>query len=232
MSKVIAIIPARGGSKRLPKKNIKLLGGKPLISHTIETALLSTSIDYIIVTSDCDDILNVASSYKDVLCLKRPEDLASDTASTVDVILHAIEYAKSFCSDISTLCLLQPTSPLRNSQDIDGAISLYNEQVATSVVSVSECSHPPQWFTKIEPIECFREFAKSLARARSQDLDKYYQLNGAIYLTDLKSFQAEEKFLTKENCFPYVMPQTRSVDIDSELDFKFAELLLKESSLC
>ncbi|NYR13107.1 acylneuraminate cytidylyltransferase family protein [Pseudoalteromonas sp. MIP2626] len=225
--KVLAIVPARAGSKRLPQKNIKLLNGLPLIAHTFEAIKDSKYISATIATSDCSEALNISTQYTNTYPLNRPTELASDTATTVDVVLHAVEYAKQF-EEFDIVCLLQPTSPLRTAQDIDNAIALYIDKQAKGVVSMTKCEHSPLWATRLDTPAEFKEFIKGLTNARSQDLKEFYQLNGAIYLVDKVTLLNTKKIFLDDDYYPFIMTIENSVDIDTRLDFKFAEVLLRE----
>ncbi|MDN3401229.1 acylneuraminate cytidylyltransferase family protein [Pseudoalteromonas sp. APC 3213] len=223
--KVLAVVPARAGSKRLPQKNIKLFNGLPLIAHTFEAIKNSKYISATIATSDCPEVLKISAQYADTYPLNRPAELASDTATTVDVVLHAVEYAKKF-EEFDIVCLLQPTSPLRTTQDIDNAIALYVEKEAKGVVSMSKCEHSPLWATPLDRPDEFKNFIKGLTNARSQDIKEFYQLNGAIYLVDHIILIKTKKIFLEDDYYPFIMTSENSVDIDTLLDFKFAELLV------
>lgn len=225
--KILAIVPARAGSKRLPKKNTKLLDGLPLVAYTFEAIKTSKYISTTITTSDCPEVLKVAAQYPNTYSLKRPAELASDKASMVDVLLHAADYAKQL--DIfDVICVLQPTSPLRTTQDIDKAIELYIEKQAKGVISLAKCQHSPLWATSLDTLGEFKLFMKGLTNTRSQDLKEFYQLNGAIYLVDNDLLLSSKKLFLDEDYYPFIMPTENSIDIDSLLDFKLAELMMKE----
>lgn len=226
---VLAIIPARGGSKGLPGKNIKELCGKPLIAWCIEVAKACSSIDRVVVSTDDEDIAKVAKKYRAEVPFMRPTELASDTASTIDVILHAIDWFEKYenCQPAHIL-LLQPTSPLRTVEDIEGAIQTLKDKNARAVVSVCETDHHPWWSNTLPEDDCMKNFLRpEILNKRRQDLPVFYRLNGAIYL-------AEADYLLKHNgffgsdTFAYKMPKECSVDIDSEIDFKLAALLFEE----
>lgn len=216
----LAIIPARGGSKRLPRKNVLDLNGKPLMAHTIEAGLKSKYIDKVIVSSDDEEILNISQKYG-ALTIKRPDRLASDTATTFDAIKHAIENT----NEHDYIVLLQPTSPLRDENHIDEAIELLEAKGADAVVSVCEMDHSPLWSNTLPEDANMSMFLRDeVLNKRSQDLEKYYRLNGAIYICKTEKLLEEESFFLKENIFSYVMDRESSVDIDEEIDFKIAEL--------
>ncbi|WP_457748213.1 acylneuraminate cytidylyltransferase family protein [Sulfurimonas sp.] len=220
----LAVIPARGGSKRLPRKNILDLAGKPLIGWSIEAAKKSKYIDEIVVSSDDEEILNIAQKY-DVISLKRTDSLATDTAPTFDVVKDVIRRVKEY----DYIILLQPTSPLRDAVDIDNAIEYLIQKKADSVVSVCEMEHSPLWSNTLPQNKDMRGFLEDeVLNKRSQDIEQYYRLNGAIYIANVRNLMEEESFFLKENIYAYVMEQNHSIDIDTELDFDIATLLLSK----
>lgn len=222
----LVIIPARGGSKRLPRKNVKRLAGKPLICWTIEAALKANLDAKIVVTSDDDEILGIADAYKSkgVYERKRPENLATDTASTIDVIIDTIESEKELGNNHQTVILLQPTSPLRNEDDIRNAFCLYNDTEKNSgrdtVVSVCEVDHPTAWVGSVREDMSFQ--GTKLLNKRSQDYEKEYRLNGAIYVASVEQISKKES-LFSQGLKALIMPRERSIDIDEEIDFKVCE---------
>jgi len=219
----LAIIPARGGSKRLPNKNILELAGKPLIAYTIEAAKKSKYIDDIIVSSDSDNILNIAKDYN-IKTIKRPDYLASNTAKTIDVIKHVIE---NIIGEYDYIVLLQPTSPLRNEKHIDEAIELLNAKEADAIVSVCEMDHSPLWSNTLPASLSMEGFLREeVKNKRSQDLDKYYRINGAIYICKTDKLLKKNTLFLDKNIFAYVMDRKSSIDIDDEIDFKLAEVLM------
>jgi CMP-N-acetylneuraminic acid synthetase len=222
MKKYLAIIPARAGSKRLPNKNILFLNGKPLIEWTIQAAKKSKYIDDIVVTSDSNKILEIANKY-DIITLKRPKELATDSATTVDVIKHVLNEFNKY----EYIVLLQPTSPLRNEKHIDEAIEMLETKKADAVISVCEMEHSPLWSNTLPDDLSMRNFLKEeIKNKRSQDLDKYYRVNGAIYICKTDKFLQENTLFLKDNIFAYIMDRKNSVDIDDEVDFKLAEVLI------
>lgn len=221
----LAIIPARGGSKRLPRKNILDLSGKPLIAWSIEAALESKYIDKLIISSDDDKILNISHSYG-AEWIKRPENLASDTATTFDALKHTIENVSKY----DYIVLLQPTSPLRTAKHIDAAIELLNSKNADAVISVCEMEHSPLWSNTLPEDKTMEHFLQSeLLNKRSQDLPTYYRLNGAIYIAKTDKLLESKSFFLQNNIFAYIMDQESSVDIDTLLDFKFAQILIENN---
>jgi CMP-N,N'-diacetyllegionaminic acid synthase len=220
----LAIIPARGGSKRLPRKNLLDLNRKPLIVYTIEAGLESQYIDKVIVSSDDDEILNIAKQYGAQI-LKRPDEFAMDTATTFSAIKHTIDNVEKY----DYIVLLQPTSPLRNEKHIDEAIELLETKCANAVIGVCEMDHSPLWSNTLPADESMNNFLKEeFLNKRSQDLEKYYRLNGAIYICKTDKLIEEKSFMLKENIFAYVMNKESSIDIDEEIDLNIAKYLMEK----
>ncbi|AXX96282.1 cytidylyltransferase domain-containing protein [Arcobacter ellisii] len=218
----LAIIPARGGSKRLPRKNILDLCGKPLISYSIEAGLKSKYISKVVVTSDDNEILTISKEYGAVT-INRPEYLANDTATTFDALEHTINSLEKY----DYIVLLQPTSPLRNEKHIDEAIALLNEKDANAVISVCETEHSPLWCNTLdEELNMSNFLSKEILNKRSQDLPKYYRINGAIYICKTEELLKNKGFFLKDKVFAYIMDKKDSVDIDEEIDFIITEKLM------
>jgi len=220
---ILVVIPARGGSKRLPRKNVLPLAGKPLISWTIEAALEAKLNARIMVTSDDEEILAIARQYgsQGVTAYKRPDELATDTASTTDVLIDAVKAEQAAGHDPKTLVLLQPTSPLRNAEDIRAALDVYREGgCEDTVVTVCEVDHPTAWVGTIG--EGSRLVGIDLSGKRSQDYRREYRLNGAVYVAGIAGLQ-ENKGLFTYSLRASVMPRERSVDVDELLDFRVCE---------
>jgi len=219
----LAIIPARGGSKRLPRKNVEDLCGKPLIAWSIEAGLKSKYIDKVVVSSDDEEILNTASKFR-IDTIKRPDRLASDTATSFDVVKHVLSISKNY----DYVVLLQPTSPLRNNIHIDKAIKLLEQKNADAIISVCEMDHSPLWSNTLQEDGALDTFLRdSVLDKRNQELEKYYRLNGAIYICKISKFLSEKSFFLKKNIYAFVMSQEESIDIDTELDLKVAKSLMK-----
>lgn len=224
-NKVLAVIPARGGSKRLPKKNIMLLGGKPLVTWTIEAGLKSKYIDTLIVSSDDKEILDI-SMHAGANVIKRPPKFAADDSKTSDTIKHVI---KTVAEDFDFIVLLQPTSPLRTEKHIDDAFDLLMSKNADAVISVCEIDHPPLWCNMLpDDFNMSNFLPDDLKEKRSQDLPTFYRINGAIYICRTKRFLKENTFFINDNIYAYIMDKESSVDIDTYIDFKLAEVILKE----
>lgn len=222
---MLAIIPARGGSKGVPGKNIKELAGKPMIAYTIEAAIKSRIFEKIIVSTDSKEIAKAATDFGAEVPFMRPEAIAGDLVSSDDVILHALDFYKNQGTVYDEVCKLQPTSPLRNAEHIKKAYQLFKEKEADFLVSVCECEHSPLWAGQIGlDLRLDYFISEEVKRACRQDMPTYYRLNGAIYIARTESFYQNKNFLGK-NSIAYIMGQTESVDIDSYLDFELAELI-------
>jgi CMP-N,N'-diacetyllegionaminic acid synthase len=225
--KIIAVIPARKASKRLPRKNIRDFCGKPLITWSIEAAIKSKFIDLIIVSSDDPEVHRISKKHN-VLSINRPEDLASDNAKSKDVLMHALD---NIDFEYEVFVLLQPTSPLRDEYYIDRAITELFQKKADSVVSVSKCEHNPLWSNTLPSDNSMKNFIKEdLCDSRSQDLKEYFRLNGAIYAVKKSFFKLNNKFIG-DNTFASVMPIEKSIDIDTLNDFICAEAMMNYNFL-
>lgn len=224
---IAALITARGGSKGLPRKNVLLLNNKPVIAWTCEAAIASDYIQEVFVSTEDSEIKRL-SNFGSVKHIERPVELASDTASSIDVIAHALDSLFRQNLHVETLVLLQPTSPLRTCDDINKAIELYEKLNANMVISVFEPSNPPiKAYYEAENGQLKGVYKDDAPYMRRQDLPKSYQPNGAIYVINVKSFQ-ENNTLPKHRVFPYVMSEALSADIDTIDDFLKIENLMKE----
>ena len=223
--KVLAIIPARGGSKRLPNKNILELVGKPLIVWTIDEANKSKYIDKMIVSTDSAEISEISRRAGAEVPFIRPSVFANDKADAISVLKHSIEFYEGIYDYV---LLLQPTSPLRTVSDIDSAIELLNENTK-AVVSVTEAEHSPLWSNTLPDDMSMKNFIKkSIKNIRSQDLPKYYRLNGAVYVSEINYFYLEQGFLGSKSK-AILMTQMSSIDIDTELDLKMCEIIINNN---
>ncbi|MEX3772197.1 acylneuraminate cytidylyltransferase family protein [Pseudomonas sp. MYb118] len=224
---LLIVVPARGGSKRLPGKNLMQMQGKPLIRWTLEAALDSQVSELIVVTSD-DDAILAEGARSGVRTLKRPALLATDTASTFDVLIHVLDTLAEEGVRPKKLMLLQPTSPLREAVGIREAVQLMEDSQASSVISVCLCEHSPLWSNVLGAGGSMADFLRpELLNRRSQDLPDYYRLNGSIYLAKTEDFVREKGFFMA-NSVAYVMAAEQSIDIDNRIDFKICEALMAE----
>jgi CMP-N,N'-diacetyllegionaminic acid synthase len=221
--KVLAIIPARGGSKGVLHKNIRMLGGKPLIAWTIAAARQSRYIDRLIISSDDMQIIEIAQTYDCEAPFVRPSELAQDDTPGIDPVLHALENLPGY----DLVVLLQPTSPLRIADDIDGCIELCCKAGNTCCVSVTSPEKSPFWMFTLDEDHQLQALFPQIKANRRQELPAAFALNGAVYAADTAWLINERNFVgagTKA----YVMPEERSIDIDSLSDFKYIEWLLQK----
>lgn len=230
MKEILAIVPARGGSKGVPRKNIKDLNGKPLIAYTIEAAKASQYIDKVMVSTEDSEIKDVSLKFGGEVPFFRPQQLATDSSPSIDAILYTINRLKEEYNYFPKyVCLLQCTSPLRNEKHIDEAFLKLKETNMDAIVSVCEAEVNPYWSNvfKGDKLDYFLEEGKNITRR--QDLPDVYRINGAIYIikTDVL---IENKTFEPDNLTGYIMDNMSSVDIDTSLDFSIAELLIKEGN--
>lgn len=225
--KNLAIIPARSGSKGVKDKNIKALAGKPLMAYTIEAALKSGQFDEVMVSTDSEWYAEIAISHGASVPFLRSEKTATDNASSWDMVEEVLSQYEERARFFDSFCLLQPTSPLRTSHDISAAYDLFREKADFAVVSVCEAEHSPLWCGHLPENNEFVGFIEKDGIGQRQSSKKFYRLNGAIYIVSIERFR-KEKYLYQKGSFAYIMSQERSVDIDTDLDFKMAELLLQE----
>jgi CMP-N,N'-diacetyllegionaminic acid synthase len=223
----LGVIPARGGSKRLPRKNIMMLADKPLIQWTIEAGLESKVIDKLIVSTDDIEIASVSRRCGANVPFIRPSRLSKDITISYDVLDHALCELESQSEQYAYIIMLQPTSPLRSAQHIDAAASLLINKKADGVVSVVETEHPIQWCNVLPESLEMSSFIDPICRnVPSQDFPATYQLNGAIYISTVDRLRKEKSPLYGDGMFAYKMPRYESVDIDELIDFQFAEFLM------
>ncbi len=222
--KILYIIPARGGSKGIPHKNIKMLAGKPLICHSIDVAKALTTDDNICVSTDDEQIVKVVENYGLKVPFIRPEYLATDTATTNDVLLHAINFYHTQGVEYEVIVLLQPTSPLRTVVQVKEALSLYHSEL-DMVVSVKK-THT-QTVLCNENNDGFIELTFNKSGVRRQDVESFYEYNGAIYIINIEKLNATplNSLLRKKK---YIMDEASSVDIDTEFDFQLAEFIFEK----
>ncbi len=225
--KNLAIIPARSGSKGLKDKNIKLLNGKPLIAYTIEAAIRSGEFDEVMVSTDSEQYAEIAREYGASVPFLRSEETATDTAGSWDVVEEVLRGYEEMGRCFDTFCLLQPTSPLRDENDIKGAYDLFRGKAEFAVVSVCEAEHSPLWCGHLPEDREFVGFIDESAMKQRQAGGRFYRLNGALYIVSREKFR-ESRYLYQKGSFAYVMSQRKSVDIDTELDFRMAEILMQE----
>ena len=225
--KILAVIPARGGSKGVPRKNLRPLAGKSLLAWTFEAAKHSAYINRVILSSEDEEIIKLAKQIGLEVPFVRPKELAQDETPGIAPLLHALEQLQA--EKFTHVVLLQPTSPLRQTQDIDGAIKLCLEHAAPACISVSPAEHPPWWMFRLDPNNRLLPFMDpEQMPLRRQDAPKAYQLNGAVYVAEC-AYLAKNKSFMGDETIAYTMPPERSLDIDTELDFILAEALLQKA---
>lgn len=225
--RILCVIPARGGSKGIPRKNVRLFLGKPLIAWTIKSALTSRYIDKVLVSTEDKKICDIARRYKADVPFLRPKNLAGDAVPMMRVIMHVLSYFEKSRDWYDFLILLQPTSPLRTATDMDRAIEFLFKKNAHAVISVCEVDHSPYWLNVLPRDLSLRRFLKpGIENKRRQELPVFYRINGAIYLADTRFLKKKKSFFGNRS-FAYITSKENSVDIDTEFDFRVAESIAK-----
>jgi len=228
--RILALITARGGSKGLPGKNIRLLNGKPLIAWSIEHGLKSRYVDKVVVSTDDKKIASTAKKYGAEVPFMRPAYLATDKSTSMDVILHAIGFLKAAGEEYDYIIILEPTSPLRETKDVDRSIEmlLNDKKGAESIVGVSEvvAAHPA-FDVVINDKGFLSPYEGKRSRyIRRQDLKKIYFFEGTVYVSEIKALKKKKTFY-HDRTIPYIVPKWKSVEIDDIVDFFCAEAILK-----
>ena len=222
---LLALIPARGGSKGIPRKNIRPFCGKPLLQWSIDAALGSACVDQVVVSTDDPEIAQVARACGAEVPFLRPAELASDTASGVAPVLHALEHLPQ----VTDVLLLQPTSPLRSSHDIEAIVVLRQQVACESAVSLTPSAKHPAWMYSLSQDQRLKLLLQLDGAHCRQQLPPVYVLNGALYLATRALLLREQAFIAPDTV-GYVMPAERSVDIDSPLDWQWAEFLMEQQA--
>jgi CMP-N,N'-diacetyllegionaminic acid synthase len=220
---LLALIPARGGSKGIPRKNIRSFCGKPLLQWSIDVAMASPSVDRVVASTDDPEIAEVARAGGAEVPFLRPPELASDTAPGIAPVLHALQQLP----EVSAVLLLQPTSPLRRVEDVEAIVALHRQVGNDSVISVTPSSKHPAWMFGLSPAQVLEPLMILPDVTCRQQLPLAYALNGALYLASRPFLERESSFLTS-NTVGYVMPPERSVDIDTPLDWQWGEFLMQQ----
>lgn len=224
--KKIAIIPARSGSKGLKDKNIKLMNGKPLLAYTIEAAISSNIFDEIHVSTDSRNYADIAISYGAHVPFLRSDVLATDNASSWDVVREVIHNYHQMGKSYDIITLLQPTTPLRTGEDIVKAYHILTSNNANAVVGVCEVEHSPLWCNTLpENLSMTNFIQHNINGTPRQKLEKYYRINGAIYMVKTE-YLYKSKSIYDTSCIAYIMGKEHSIDIDDEFDFKIAQMLM------
>jgi N-acylneuraminate cytidylyltransferase/CMP-N,N'-diacetyllegionaminic acid synthase len=221
---MIVIIPARGGSKGLPGKNLKVLSEKPLIAHSIETALKCPELTRVIVSTDDNEIASVSKEYGAEVPFMRPSTLATDDAKAIDTYKYTInQIIQNEGVKIEDFMVLLPTSPLRIVDDISSSLNIFRNNGADSVISVSKQEKPISWFKTLDAEGKILE--NNIALRNRQDEEDYYCPNGSIYIFRKELIDAGKYYSNKT--YAYIMPQSRSVDIDTQNDLDYVTYLYK-----
>ena len=223
---LIGIIPARGGSKGIPRKNLKHFNGKPLIAWTIEVAKKVSLIDRIIVSTDDEEIAAVAQKYGGEIPFIRPEELSQDKTPGIVPILDVLKRVPGY----DEVLILQPTSPLRAARDIENIIQIGKSKKARAVVSVTEAEKHPYWSFRLNKSSNLIPWVKGDLNIQRQDLPSAYCLNGALYWGKTDWVIQNETFVTNET-LSYIMPRNRSIDLDTIFDWEIGEFLMRKNNL-
>lgn len=228
--KTLVIIPARGGSKGIPRKNIKPLDGKPLIYYTIDTARTIAPDEDICVSTDDDEIIQVVENYGLKVLFKRPVELATDTAGTYEVLLHALDFYEKQGKHYDAVVLLQNTSPFRKAEQVKEALRLYNNDV-DMVVSVKECAANPYYCVFEEDSNGYLHVCKGDGNIfRRQDAPKVYEYNGAIYIMNAETLKTTHMHKMQKRV-KYVMDDLSSFDLDTMWDWQMAEKIIQDNHI-
>jgi CMP-N-acetylneuraminic acid synthetase len=225
--RILALIPARGGSKGIKNKNIIDLNGHPLIYYTIQAGLKSSYIDDVVVSTDSETIAHVAKECGASVPFLRPQELASDHAKTIDSVLHAINTLRIQGKEYDLFVLLQPTSPLRDSNDIDAAIEQMMQSHSESLVSISPVSDSPILIRTIDDNYKLSNLLAVNSTVRRQDMKPYYVVNGSIYINYVKDLSLSTSL--NDNASGYIMSARHSADIDEMSDLIYARILMQET---
>ena len=229
---MLAIIPARGGSKRIPKKNLRKFLGKPLIHWTVEAARKAKSIERVVLSTDDEEIARACNTLDVEVPFLRPSELAQDDSMAIDNYLYTIEkLAEIAREDIEEFVVLHPTSPLRLPEDIDKAVEIFRKKNADSVISCVEVSHSPDWLFNLSNTgTILRAHSIPTKNLMNSSRQKSYLPNGAVFVFQYELLREKYSYYSSKT-FPYIMPAERSVDIDTFFDFEQAELLLAKNQL-
>ena len=222
----IAIITARSGSKGLPDKNIRSLSGKPLIYYSIKAAVESKLFDTITVSTDSQKYANIARQLGADVPFLRSEFTSGDNAKSWDVVTEVLKNYQKLGEKFDTVCLLQPTSPLRKAEDIIEGYNLMVAECCNSVTAVCEMEHSPLWSMTLPDDLCLDDYRKKSIDVPRQKLEKYYRINGALYIRKI-NYSNDDISFCLSNEYALIMERKRSVDIDTLEDFEYAEWLMK-----
>lgn len=214
---VLGVILARGGSKRVPRKNVRPLAGKPMIAWTVEAGRASRMIDRLVLSSDDDAIMAAAQEAGCEVPFRRPPELAADDTASAAAALHVLDELKV---EDGYLVLLQPTSPMRSADDIDGCVDMCHKSGAVTCASVSKLKYPAEWLVSLDDRGCVQKPFKS-------DGSDLYVPNGSVYVVDVEWFRENREFWVDGVTLAYETPLSRAIDVDTEEDFLLADALMR-----
>ena len=227
--RIIAIIPARSGSKGLKDKNIKELNGKPMMAYTIEAANSCGIFDCVHVSTDSEKYADIARKYGADVPFLRSQEMSSDTADSWDAVLEVLNRYKVLEKEFDMVTLLQPTSPIRTGEDIKNAFNIFIAKDANAVISVCESDHPIEWYRPLLNDNDMSAFATSEEKSgRRQDADTYYRMNGSIYMLNTTYLKENPRNIIRNKVYAYIMDKYSSIDIDTQFDFDIAEAVIKK----
>lgn len=224
--KVLALIPARGGSKGIKDKNIIDVAGKPLIAYSIEAAAASEYVDRVIVTTDSEKIKGISEEWGAEVPFLRPAEYAADNSTTLDAVLHAIRKLQSEGERFDVLVLLQPTSPLRTKEDIDGALEKFVKNGCEALAGISPVTDSPILIRRIGADGRMEKLLQVGSTVRRQDMPEYYRINGSVYINNIDEINENTSF--NDNPLPYVMDAGHAVDVDDLKDLEVVKYFLKK----
>ena len=227
--KILFVITARGGSKGVPRKNIRLLGGLPLIAYKIVSAKKCRFDNRLIVSTDDDEIASIAREYGAEVPFMRPKELASDSADSIDVVMHAIDWIRdNDSSDYDYICLLEPSSPFATYEDLDKALDIIISSQSDTLLGMKEVEVSKEFIFELDQqggLSYFYKSVKNMKGVRRQDQKPQYTMNGCMYIAKMDYFRANRSFHSI-NSRPYIMPWEKSVEIDTEQDLRYVEFLI------
>jgi CMP-N,N'-diacetyllegionaminic acid synthase len=229
MLNIVGLILARGGSKRLPNKNLRILGDKPLIAWTIETANASRAFSRVIVSTDSRDVADVSQRYGAEIPWLRPPQLSTDCSPSIDSVMHALEQMSEDLHHVDGIMLLQPTSPFRSTTTIESAVEIFRTHNLGSVVSFSRVDISPEWCFRIDETRLTPLLDWNAVTLRSQEIKQTFQLNGLIYLASPSHLSRYRSFLSPETVPLFSNDLDEIIDIDTASDWECAEQVIRNT---
>ena len=223
---ILGIIPARAGSQRVPKKNLRLLGGTPLVARAIESALEAKTLDRVMVSSDDKEVLSLARDYREVIVLRRPKELAQSNSPAIDYVKHSLNFVESeHVEQVDIVAIIQPSSPFTSPDDIDGTVNLLEQSGADSAVTIVKIDHAihPKKLKICEEDRLLPYIEDENGKMMEHELSDVFVRNGSVYVTHRHVIETGD--IIGNDCRGYLMPKERSLDINEEIDFLFAEFL-------